>query len=355
MLSKDQIREFSSRLAIDENTIIREYIQVVFLGVLYGAKASQKITFKGGTAIRLLLGSGRFSEDLDFTAELSSVELESLVSATLKKVVYTVPGLKLKKTDEGRQSYTGILSYQPDGMKYPLNIHLDFSRRETPETSIQSVLETDFPVIPQPIIRHMEWPEVLAEKIRAFLVRAKGRDVYDLWFMLDRGVKLDWGMINRKSAMYDNIVSLDDLIRRVGEFDEKQLKNDLGKFLPAHDRGFVEHLKMITVKQLRLRQAFTIIRSDSLDYSKQPGGSFSREENQRIDDLKKTQITALTRQDENTLKVILLNEYERERTGYIRARTRNGVRELDVIQAQSVQLIGKSYDALLSHVFGSEA
>src|SRR3989344_3523796 len=296
MISKDQIQEFSKRLAIDEFTIIREYIQVVFLSILYSAKESQKIYFKGGTAIRLLLKSSRFSEDLDFTSELTAKELDGVVKETIKKANLTIAGVRLKKTDEGKKSYAGILSYQAEGMKHPLNIHLDFSLREKPETSKQTVLETDFPVAPQPVVRHLDWQEALAEKIRAFLFRSKGRDVYDLWFMLSKGVDLDWDMINRKAEMYNIETSLQDIKNRVGEFDEKKLKNDLGKFLPAFDRSLVEHLKGLAMNQLVSRQGFTIRTSENIDYSKIPGGSFSGTD-KLIYDLKKTKIIDIKRQD----------------------------------------------------------
>ena len=46
MISKAQINEFSKRLAIDEFTIIREYIQVVFLSVFYSTAQSQKVYFQ---------------------------------------------------------------------------------------------------------------------------------------------------------------------------------------------------------------------------------------------------------------------------------------------------------------------
>lgn len=70
MISRDQINELSKRWAIDEYTVIKEYLQVVFLSILYSSNESQKIYFKGGTAIRLLLKSGRFSEDLDLPPNL---------------------------------------------------------------------------------------------------------------------------------------------------------------------------------------------------------------------------------------------------------------------------------------------
>jgi predicted nucleotidyltransferase component of viral defense system len=352
MISKTQINEFSKRFAIDEFTIIREYIQIVFLSVFYGTAQSQKVYFKGGTAIRLLLKSGRFSEDLDFTSDLTARELDSLVNETVKKVSAIIPDMKLKRTEENKFAYTGILSYQPEGMKQPLNIHLDFSLREKSETSKETVLESDFPVVPLPVVRHMNWPEILAEKIRAFLYRLKGRDVYDLWFMLQKGVELDWKMINRKTALYKMKTSLQDLIDRIGHFEDKKLKNDLAKFLPARDRNFVEQLKVLTMSQLVSRQSFTIARSENLDYTIMPSGSFSGAD-KFIYDLKKTKVISLKRQDENSIQVIIINENDHERSGYVRARTRNGVRELDVIEVNISSLNGKSYDDLINHKFKS--
>ncbi len=350
MISKAQINEFSKRLAIDEFTIIREYIQVVFLSVFYSTTQSQKVYFKGGTAIRLLLKSGRFSEDLDFTAELTAKELDPLVNDTVKKMSAIIPDMTLKRTEENKFAYTGILSYQAEGMKQPLNIHLDFSLREKPETSKETVLESDFPVVPLPVVRHMDWQEILAEKIRAFLYRLKGRDVYDLWVMLPKGVERDWKMINRKTALYKMETSLQDLMDRIGHFEDKKLKNDLAKFLPARDRHFVDQLKALTMSQLLSRQGFTISRSENLDYTTMPGGSFSGTD-KLIYDLKKTKVISLKRQDENSIHVMITNEDDQERSGYIRARTRNGVRELDVIELNTSALKGKSYDDLINHKF----
>ena len=127
MISKDIINKFSKKFAIDEFAIIREYIQVVFLSELFSSKASEKIYFKGGTAIHLLLKSGRFSEDLDFTSELSADELDKTIKDTVKRMSMTIPEISIKRTDENKFAYTGILKYQPENSRYPLNLHLDFS------------------------------------------------------------------------------------------------------------------------------------------------------------------------------------------------------------------------------------
>ena len=349
MISRDQINELSKRFAIDEFTVIKEYLQVVFLSILYSTNESQKIYFKGGTAIRLLMKSGRFSEDLDFTAELTTKELDRVTAETVKKMILVVPGITIKRTQETDISYTAILNYLPEGSKYPLTIHLDFSLREKPETSKEDVLETDFPVAPQPVIRHMDWTEVLSEKIRAFLYRQKGRDIYDLWFMLSKGVELDWDMINRKTKFYDMKTSFDDVLIRVTEFDDKKIKEDLGKFLPAHDRGLVVQLKSMAIKQLMARQSFAIATSENIDYTKVPGHSFSGTDKfLEPEDMKTTKITEIKRQDENSIAVKMIATSGIEATAYIRARSRNGVRELDVIANKADTFKGLSYDEFIN-------
>src|ERR1035441_10085199 len=47
--------------------IVREYAQHLFLAELYQLAGSEKLLFKGGTALRIIYNSPRFSEDLDFS------------------------------------------------------------------------------------------------------------------------------------------------------------------------------------------------------------------------------------------------------------------------------------------------
>ena len=46
---------------------LREYFQHLFLQELYQLAGSEQMLFKGGTALRIIYGSPRFSEDLDFS------------------------------------------------------------------------------------------------------------------------------------------------------------------------------------------------------------------------------------------------------------------------------------------------
>jgi len=350
MISKEQIKELSQRFSIDEFTVLREYIQIVFLGVLYSRKESQDIYFKGGTAIHLLLKASRFSEDLDFTAKLTTAELKDCLEDVLKKVNLVILGTSLKKIDVGNKSLSGILSYQTEEMKFPLNIHIEFSIREKPFTEEEKVLETDFPVSPQPVIRHLGWQEILSEKIRAFMLRAKGRDIYDLWYLLSKGIDVNWKMVNKKLEFYEKTVSFQDICDKVSKFDDKRIKDDLQKFLPAYDRNLVVHLKELLLKQLFSREEFVIRNSDNLDFSKMPGGAFSGTE-KFFYDLKKTKIVLIERENKNVLRIDIKTDTGSEKHGWLRARNNNGVRELDIIEKNKSAFKGKSYDDLINYKF----
>ncbi|MBI3335601.1 MAG: nucleotidyl transferase AbiEii/AbiGii toxin family protein [Candidatus Portnoybacteria bacterium] len=71
MISQDTITKFADRYQTTELTIRREYLQHLFLSYFYKQGNTDNIYFKGGTALRFIYKSPRFSEDLDFSSSLS--------------------------------------------------------------------------------------------------------------------------------------------------------------------------------------------------------------------------------------------------------------------------------------------
>ena len=251
MITKEQIDELAKKFSIDWYSIMREYLQIVFLAALYEDKSSQDVYFKGGTAIRLLLNSFRFSEDLDFTARLDSQDIEKLVIKTVEKMKLTVPNVTFKKLKTIHKSYSGSLQFKDEEYKSPVNIHVDFSYREKPLTQKESVLETLFPVSPYPIIIHFDWSEILAEKIRALMTRAKGRDLFDTWYLMSKGIEIDLNLINKKMALYDRKITKEDIVTKVTTFNYKILESDLNKYLPTTHRKLTKQLKEILEEKLQ--------------------------------------------------------------------------------------------------------
>jgi predicted nucleotidyltransferase component of viral defense system len=251
MINKEQIRELSQKFAIDEFSVIREYLQILFLSGLYEQRESSRIYFKGGTALRLLINSFRFSEDLDFTSLIPADEIKKILTKIIRKINLVMPDVELRQVKTNINSLTSFLRYKTDEMKFPLNIHLEFSLREKPLTEKDVVLETLFPVSPYPIVKCLSWEEILAEKIRALMHRAKGRDLFDIWYLMSKGTKIDWIMVNKKMAFYNKKVVPEDVVSKIRGFDRKMLKLDLGKFLPVTQRKIAENIKEMLFEKLR--------------------------------------------------------------------------------------------------------
>ncbi|MAG45035.1 hypothetical protein CL633_04075 [bacterium] len=350
MISQDQINELSRIWEIDKDTVLREYIQVVFLSIFYTHKQSEKNYFKGGTAIRLLFGGERFSADLDFSTKLSFSELKNLLYKTLKNINLIIPVISFKKINIGNKSLKAVLSYQSNAMQYPLTIDLDFSHREKPFTSEETILNSDFPINSRSVIRHLGWSEILSEKISAFVCRAKGRDVFDFWYLLDKGINIDWKMVNKKLKFYNKTANISTIINKIARFDDKKIKNDLEKFLPKHNRNLAVNVKKMLLDKLCSIKEFNIKDSQDLSYSRMPGGSFHKTE-KLIYDLDKTKIILMTRENENKLRVDIITQDNGKRHGWIRVKAKAGIRKLDIIEKNKSKFKNKSYNYLINHKF----
>lgn len=67
MLELNQIESYyPEHLRVFKKNILREYLQYKILEIIYDSKFTVNLVFMGGTAIRIIHGGSRFSEDLDF-------------------------------------------------------------------------------------------------------------------------------------------------------------------------------------------------------------------------------------------------------------------------------------------------
>lgn len=74
--------------------MLREYLQYKILQIIFGSAYANKLAFLGGTALRIVYGNDRFSEDLDFDnfslTEEEFNELSKVVKEKLELEGYTV-------------------------------------------------------------------------------------------------------------------------------------------------------------------------------------------------------------------------------------------------------------------------
>ena len=78
-------------------------------------------------------------------------------------------------------------------------INLDFSFREQVFEVENSHLKPEYPILFTSEVSHLSKNEIISEKIRAIMHRQKGRDIYDLWFLLANNAKLDPKLIEENS------------------------------------------------------------------------------------------------------------------------------------------------------------
>lgn len=254
MITVKQIEDLSKFFQIDRYSVFREYLQLLFLSYLYQHKQSDKIYFKGGTAIHLLLGSPRFSEDLDFASFYKKEELKLIIKAVEKEMRRELSGVKIPVLYQGKKSIRFRLKFSPPDFKYPFAIRIDFQEKEVPKRIITSSLVTNFPLILFPVINHFSEEEILAEKIAALLTRIKGRDIFDLWFLLEKKIKIDKNLLEKKLRVAKIKFDKKVLLERIAKFSDKKLKSDLNRFLPQRQRQIIKILKPTLLGKLEAQK-----------------------------------------------------------------------------------------------------
>ncbi len=204
MLTRSQLRELhGSRLPL--HILEQDYIQALYLRELY--EITEELVFKGGTFLKHAHGLDRFSEDLDFTRLGDHGPSSSLREAASSLSHYGVEAA-IHNPEEQEKSVTGRLRYRGplyDGTEKSVrSIHIEVSTRrdvfleprwtrlffEYPETRVINSLS-------------LQKTEALAEKLRALSTREKGRDLYDVWFMLKQGTEAKPSLFMEKMKVMD--------------------------------------------------------------------------------------------------------------------------------------------------------
>jgi predicted nucleotidyltransferase component of viral defense system len=250
MISTADMVKLSNNYGIDSFTLLREYVQISFLDKLFGFSNAKNLVFKGGTALRFFLNSPRFSEDLDFSATLNDKEITDLVNKTASSLKKLIGEIKVKDI-ESIVGTTKKLYFQTELSKQPLTIKLDFSKKNDCLKTKIGIIKTNLPIITTVPISFMDPEEILAEKTRAILTRKKGRDLYDIWFLINQGYKLNLEFIKEKLNLYNEKYEPKKVLTVIKNWDDKKLFDDINKFLSKKDRLVIPHLKELAYDEFR--------------------------------------------------------------------------------------------------------
>jgi predicted nucleotidyltransferase component of viral defense system len=249
MLTRSQIQRLAQRNHVGMQVQERDYLQHLLLSLLY--TRSQALIFKGGTALRLMYRSNRYSEELGFNGPDDIDTLRHLwrdVVASLRDF-----GIQAKARNEweSKVGYSFDVSYQGplyDGHdRSKGKVRVDINRRPEPVETRRELVTSEYDDVRPFVMTVLTLEHLMAEKVRALLVRGKPRDLYDVWLLLSQGVSPDRALIERKLALYEIAFSaemLEEALTRVRADWERDLRPLLPQFVGYEDvRQGVESLK----------------------------------------------------------------------------------------------------------------
>ncbi len=224
--------------------VAREYFQHLFLSELYKLPDSEKLLFKGGTALRIIYGSPRFSEDLDFSLfGVSSHEVKSFVEGLFIKTLAEIEkmGIHITLGEFGATSggYLGLATFQMfDHQSIGVEINISTRSDVVVKGEVDSIANN---FVPAYTIIHLPQRELIEEKIFGALPeRKKPRDFYDLYFMMRKGM-ISNEQKKKLSGAKDTILT-----------DAKSInfRGELGTFLPTDQHQIIRDFPAMLGREL---------------------------------------------------------------------------------------------------------
>lgn len=237
MLTKAQIQRIAQRNGVGMQVQERDYVQHLLLWLLYSR--SQALIFKGGTALRLVYSGNRYSEDLDFNGPDDVAVLQSLWKEIITGLEDFGVVAELRKdwlSDVGYSfdvSFQGPLHNGRDHSKGKVRVDVNL-RPEQVETR-RALVTSEYDDVRPFVVTVLTLEHLMAEKVRALLVRGKPRDLYDVWLLLHQGAQTDTALIEDKLALYEmrwDPGALEKTVERVGADWERDLRPLLPQFVP---------------------------------------------------------------------------------------------------------------------------
>lgn len=236
MIQLDTITALAQKHQTTQLNILREYIQHLFLSYFYQQAGTDTIFFKGGTALRIVYQSPRFSEDLDFSASGRSTRgIEAALFRTAKEIEREAITFQVKESKETSGGYLAILHCTL--FDHEVAIQIEVSQRAGTKHGDVATIVNDF--FPPFTILTLPRHQLVAEKIQALMTRGKARDYYDLYFIL-RANLLPAG---EKHVLEEVLAIL--------KKSRLNFEKELGQFLPRSHWSVIRNFKQLLEVEMK--------------------------------------------------------------------------------------------------------
>lgn len=193
---KEHLRDLvrASATTTHARNVTREYLQARILGALQRAGAMIPLAFHGGTALRFLYASARYSEDLDFALEQARSQYSFRAYLRSIRTELATEGYAVQlKVSDAKAVHSAFVRFT--GLPYELGLspHRDevIAVKIEVDTNPPAGAELTTSIVRRHVTLHLQHHDrasLLAGKLHAILSRpyTKGRDIYDLsWYLSD--------------------------------------------------------------------------------------------------------------------------------------------------------------------------
>jgi len=237
MLDFKEIKnQYPPNLQRFERSILREYLQYKILQAIFNSQFASKLSFLGGTALRVIHGNNRFSEDIDLdNFDLTWEEFEDVIRKV--KLLLELEGFEVDVRNVAKGAYhcyvkIPALLYEQQISPLPgekLLIQIDTTSQGYPYEP-EVVLINKFDVFTQ--VRVTPLDILLSQKIYTAVnrKRPKGRDFFDITFLCSR-TKPEFGFLSQKMGIDTAEELKKEFAARMAGYDFKQLASELSPFL----------------------------------------------------------------------------------------------------------------------------
>ena len=246
MITQETIQKLAVQYQTsDYPNIIREYFQHLFLSQFYKIEDTENILFKGGTALKIIYGSPRFSEDLDFSIfNIEQYRQKDFIENIFTKVLTEIErfGIKVElgpKPGPTTEGYYGDATFQIYDYP-PIVVSINISSRNGRDVKGEvDSIANDF--VSTYNVFHLPQVELVEEKIFDALVkRKKARDFYDLYFIMRTGL-LTPEQKNRLNNFKNKIIKWAEGV---------DFSSELSALLPQNQQDIIRDFKNNLFKEL---------------------------------------------------------------------------------------------------------
>ncbi len=237
--------------------ILREYLQYKILQIIFDDPArSKQLCFLGGTCLRMVHGNTRFSEDIDFdNVGLDEKDFDKIADTIKQQLEREGYAIEIKTVYKGAfHCYIrfpsllfqhGLTGHQ----EQKILIQLDTEPQNfsfTPEKFIVNKFDvfTEIPVTPIDILLAQKFYTIVNRK------RSKGRDFFDVVFLLGKGAKPDYRYLKFKLNVETGTALKERVLQTCAKLDMNEMARDVSPFLfEAADARkvamFVQYIKQV--------------------------------------------------------------------------------------------------------------